>query len=186
MIKLCTKPSVTAKAPCEQEPLGQHTDVCPDVPWRGAGREAGRGGRTPPAPTHTQNGRWRLPAAPSPTPSTSSESRPEVTGTIPGVAGAGCDPPSLSAEALAAPETHLSGQYRQRCRARRGAPESGATGDGPPPGSHHRDTGKEHPALPDPGPGGPGFPGHGRAGARVGSEGGPLPVCPSVHLPQWN
>lgn len=100
--------------------------------------------------------------------------------------GPGGDPPSLSpAEALVALETHLSGgRWWQRCQPRCRALESGTAGDGPPPGSHHRDTRKEHGALPHSGHGRPGtnlacFPGHGGARARweVGPAGGPLPVC---------
>lgn len=61
-------------------------------------------------------------------------------------------------------------------------------GNGPPPGSHHRDTGEEHPALSAPGLSGPSLPGHHReaGGPGMGSRGGPLPVCLPVHQPWWS
>lgn len=92
-------------------------------------------------------------------------------------------------EAPVALETHLSGGCRQRCLwPRCGALEGSVAGDGPPPGSHHRDTGEEHPALPAPRLGGPGLRGHHReaGGPGMGSRGGPLPVCLPVRWPQWS
>lgn len=61
-------------------------------------------------------------------------------------------------------------------------------GNSPPPGSHHRDTGEEHPALSAPGLSGPSLPGHHRkaGGPGMGSRGGPLPVCLPVRRPWWS
>lgn len=151
------------------------------LPRQGAGGQAGLGGRTrplPSAPPPLRHG-WRRPLASGQTPSTSSEG---------GAGGPGRDPPGLPAAAPVALETHLGGWSWHRCRPRCGASERGAAGDGPAPGSHHRDTGKEHPALPHPGRSGPGFPGHGGTGARqgLGSQGGPLPVCLAAWLPRWS
>lgn len=136
------------------------------------------------APPHTRTSRWKLPCG-SFQPNSFNQLRQEgrTKGTT-SRSGPGCDPLHLSEEAPVALETHLSGRCWQRCWTRRGASESRTAGDGPPPGGHHRDAGKEHPALPGPGHGGPGFPGHGRLGA--GSARSPLPVCLSVSLLQWS
>lgn len=155
-------------------------------PRQGAGGQAGLGG-CPLCPllSHPGGGCGR-PLASSWAPSTSSEGgRGSGGGTSSWAVGSCWDPPGLPAEVPLALETHLRGCCRHGCRPRCGASESGAAGDGPAPGSHHRDTGEEYPALPGPGHSGPGFPGHGGPGARqgVGSQGGPLPICPAVCLP---